>query len=254
MNRQSHAAARARDVESLVLAARESDRDAGSLWVALALLLGAFLVAISLPAHAGLYKWTDERGVVHYSDQMPPDVVNRASFQLNRQGITVGKTEQAKPVTRVVKDESEEQRARLAERERLIAQRRDKALIESYSNEREIELAKTRAVATIEGQVESAQSFVAQMQKRRDELESQKVTFAPRPVPGTIDREIETIDGEVARQKDFIAGKRKESATVGARYDADRQRFRELRGEPTGSVVTTGDGRVVATSQAGSAL
>jgi hypothetical protein len=62
-------------------------------------------------------------------------------------------------------------------------------------------------------------------------------------VPGSIVREIETIDEEVARQNEFIAAKRKESATVAARYDSDRQRFRELRGETGGSVVTTDDGR-----------
>jgi len=106
-------------------------------------------------------------------------------------------------------------------------------------------------VATIEGQIESAQAFIAQMQKRRDELDAKKSTFSPRPVPGEIVREIESIDAEVARQNTFITAKKKEAATVTARYDADKVRFRELRSE-TGSVVVADQARVA--SNGGAAL
>lgn len=224
------------------------DDDRGSMWLLPALLLGAFLVAIAVNAHAALYKWTDERGRVHYTDQLPAEAMNRERVELNRQGMPVKKAQASRPmVQRLAKTEDEEQRQRQAERERVIAQRRDRALVESYSNEGEIDLAKTRAMATIDGQVQSAEAFIAQMAKRREELEAKKGTYAPRPVPGSIAREIETIDAEIAHQNEFVASKRKEAATVGARYDADKLRFRELRGgAPSGSAITTVDGRIAA--------
>jgi hypothetical protein len=204
------------------------------------LLAGMLLLALSSHARATLYKWTDARGVVHYSDQLPPDAVDRARYELNRQGLPIRKTEAARPVVqRLAKTETEEQRAREAEREKVIAERRDKALLESYADPAEIDLAKSRAVATIDGQIQSAGAFIAQMQRRRDELESRKATYAPRPVPGEIAREILSIDDEIARQNEFIASKKKESATVAARYDADKQRFIELRAPTSGSVTTT---------------
>jgi hypothetical protein len=214
-----------------------------------ALLLFALVAAAAGRAHAALYKWIDEHGMVHYSDKLPVEAVNRANSELSRQAITLHRTEQARPATqRVAKTgDNDEQKAREAERERVLAQRRDRALIESYANEAEIDLAKSRAMSTIDGQVQSAHAFVAQMSKRRQELEDKKPTFAPRPVPGSIVREIETIDEEVARQNEFIAAKRKESAGVAARYDADKQRFRELRAGSTGGVVTSSDGRFAAT-------
>ncbi len=216
-------------------------------WIAFAvLLLGALLAGIPSNAHAGLYKWTDARGVVHYSDQLPPDAVNRASVELNRQGQTIRKTEQARAVVvqALPKGENEEEHQRQVQRAELIAKRRDRALVESYTNEGEIELAKSRAVATIEGQAQSAQSYITQMTKRRQELEAQKQTFAPRPVPGSIEREIETIDAEVVRQNEYVATKKKEAGAVGARYEADRQRFRELKGgDQSGSVLTSNSGR-----------
>lgn len=204
----------------------------------------AVLVLAASHAHAALYKWTDERGIVHYSDKLPPDAVNRANYELDRQGRTIHKTEQAHPVVqRVPKSETEEQKIREAERERMLALRRDRALVESYANESEIDLAKSRALATIDGQVQSAEGLVAQMLKRREELVSKETTYAPRPVPGEIKREIETIDDELAHQHEYIAAKKKESATVGARYDADKQRFHELRA-PVGTDVSNAAGRV----------
>ncbi|HLW11397.1 MAG TPA: DUF4124 domain-containing protein [Casimicrobiaceae bacterium] len=227
----------------------------GSSALFAALLVGAILVTVAATAQATLYKWTDERGVIHYSDQLPVDAVNRANYELSRNGLTVKKTEQARPVVqqRVPKNESEEQRMREAERERVIATRRDRALIESYTNENEIDLAKSRAVATIDGQVQSAAAFIAQMTKRREVLEGQKATFAPRPVPGAIEREIETIDEELVRQNELVAGKKKESAAVAARYESDKQRFRELH-NPAGPVITSSDGRYSASQPVGMAL
>lgn len=211
---------------------------------ATAFVLGVLFVAVAGHARAALYKWTDERGEVHYSDTLPADAVNRASSVLNRQGMTVHKTEQARPAAPqpIAKTETEQQKLRDAERAKVIAARRDRALVESYSSEAEIDLAKSRAIATIDGQVQSARAFIAQMAKRRQELVDKEPTYAPRPVPGSLLREIETIDGEVERQNAFIASKEKESASVAERYESDKQRFRELRGGTSGSVITS-DGR-----------
>jgi hypothetical protein len=212
---------------------------------ALVACCAVLFVAAAGDAHAALYKWTDERGIVHYSDTLPPEAVNRANYQLNQQGIAVRKTEQARPVLqRIPKNETEEQKLREEQRDRMLAERRDRALIESYADEAEIDLAKSRAIATIDGQVQSAEGLVAQMTKRRIELRDKEATYAPRPVPGEIKREIETIDTELGRQNDFIASKKRESATIAARYDADKQRFRELRAPAqSGAVVTSDDGR-----------
>ena len=155
-------------------------------------------------------------------------------------------TQQARAVTEnLPKAEAEAQKQRDADRGRVVAERRDRALLESYANEAEIELAKSRALATIDAQVTSAHGYVAQIQKRRKELEDKKSTYAPRPVPGEIPREIETIDAELARQDQFIAGKLREAANVAARYDADKQRFRELRTSAASGTLVNGDaGRV----------
>jgi hypothetical protein len=221
-----------------------------------ALLLCALAAAaVAGNAHGELYKWTDDHGVIHYSDKLPVEAVNRANAQLSRQGITLHRTEQMHAVAQQApKTESDAQKLREAERERVVAERRDKALIESYANESEIDLAKSRAIATIDGQLQSAHAFIAQISRRRKELEDKKATFAPRPVPGEIPREIETIDDEIGRQNDFIASKTRESSNVAARYDSDKARFRELKSAQSGAVITSSEARYSARQVEGIAL
>ena len=105
------------------------------------LVAGGLLFAMAPRAHAALYKWTDERGVIHYSDKMPPDALNRASVELNRDGTTVRKREQVKPVAqRAPKDETDEQRIRQEERDRVLASRRGESFV-TLTEPEETELA-----------------------------------------------------------------------------------------------------------------
>lgn len=201
----------------------------GSMWLLPALLAGIVLFAVANGAHAGLYKWTDEHGIVHYSDRLPPDAVNRASSQLNREGITIRKIGQAPTAAEQQARQAQEAQTRELDRERMLAARRDRALLDSYTNEHDIDLAKSRALATIEGQIASARSYVAQIVVRRDQLEAQQVGRPGKAVPPSSARELASIDRELGRQADFIAAKQKEAAAVTSRYDADKRRFLELK-------------------------
>ena len=205
----------------------------GSMWMLPALLVGVVLLAIATGAHAALYKWVDTQGIVHYSDRLPPDAVNRASTQLNREGVVVRKVGQVPTAAEQQARETQEKQKREQQHEKMLAERRDRALLDSYTNESDIDLAKTRALATIEGQITSARAYVAQIAKRRAQLEAQKAGVASKPVPAAIASELASIDGELARQAEFIAGKEKDAAATAARYDADKRRFHELKSSAT---------------------
>ena len=52
------------------------------------LALGLTLVAAS--AEAGkLYKWVDEKGVVHYGETIPPEYKDRASVEMSPRGVVI---------------------------------------------------------------------------------------------------------------------------------------------------------------------
>lgn len=191
-------------------------------------LIGLLLLAASGVGHATTYKWVDEKGVVHYSDKIPPEAVDKSRVELNSQGIPVKKTERALTPEQIRAQEQEQARATLVDKQRAEIARRDRALLSSYTTEKDIDLARERALRTIEAVVQSAESYAEKLSVRKAEAETKKASFAGKPVPAAIERELEAISVESAQQAELIAQKKREARAVRERYDADKQRWREL--------------------------
>src|SRR6266550_478902 len=95
-----------------------------------ALLALAFSIS-SVTSHAATYKWVDEKGVVHYTDKMPAEEINKGRVELNKQGVTVKATEAAPtPEQRQAKELEEQRKKELAKQQDEQA-RRDRALLSS---------------------------------------------------------------------------------------------------------------------------
>ncbi len=195
------------------------------------LLLGATLcvLAIAPPARGATYKWVDDKGVVHYTDQMPAEALNKGSVVLDKNGIPIRRNDPAlTPEQRRARAEEESRQQQLA-KERELVDRKDRALLSTYTTENEIELARTRALSTIDAQVQSSTAYSATLEKRRDQIEKRKSELGASPMPPALEREWQNISAELAKQDELLASKRKEIAVVNARYDADKKRWRELR-------------------------
>ena len=122
-------------------------------------LLGALIVGLvfSLPVTAKLYKWVDDQGITHYGETVPPEYANKNRAELNKAGRVV-KTEDAfTPEGRRAKNEAaakkrEEDKAAIAQ------QRYDQTLTNTYSNVKEIELARSRSLQHVDARIYSVDS------------------------------------------------------------------------------------------------
>lgn len=174
-------------------------------FVTIKLLLSFLLVALTLTAqHAyaegKIIKWVDDKGVTHYGDKPPmPDESKRQSSVLNKQGITIDKTnKEIEPETAATEnnDVSDEQK------------RYDRALLASYASIEEIELARKRNVRIDELTLEVL------MQKRRNMQAEPPEQF-----------------DKVALQKmeQQIRDQQKVIADINQRYENDKKRFTDLK-------------------------
>jgi hypothetical protein len=192
-------------------------------------LVLACAVGASSAALAATYKWVDDKGVVHYSDQMPTDALNKGSVVLDKNAIPIRRTDPALTAEQRRAKAEQDARAEQQAKEREAVDRRDRALLSTYTTENEIELARNRALSTIDAQVQSSTAYSATLGKRRDQLEKRKAELGENPMPPALEREWQNINAELAKQDDLLAVKRKEILVVNARYDADKKRWRELR-------------------------
>jgi hypothetical protein len=205
------------------------------------LLVAALLLAVS-PARAATYKWVDEKGVVHYTDKIPPEAVNKGNVEINKQGVTVRKTEPALTPEQRRARELEELRQQQLAREREEIDRRDRALLAIYTTESEIDLARRRALSTIDAQMQGASNYSTLLSRRKVELDAKKAALGGKPVPLVLERELANIDVELQKQVELIATKTKEIAVVNARYDLDKKRWSDLRAQAEASANATLNG------------
>jgi hypothetical protein len=195
---------------------------------ALAPIVLASLAAGASVGHATTYKWVDDKGVVHYSDRVPPEAANKSRVELNPQGVPVKKSERPPTPEQVKASEQERARMSAADKQREEIARRDRALLSSYTTERDIDLARDRALRTIEAVVQSAEAYAVKLEGRKAEAEAKKAGYAGKPVPAAIERELEAISVESAQQAELIARKKREAESVRKKYEADKERWREL--------------------------
>ena len=221
-------------------------------WKRSVLLAGVLLVlaltyAAARDARGETYKWVDDKGIVHYSDKMPPDAVNRAHVELDRQGRQVKKVDPALTAEQINARDADAERKKQEAKDQEAQARRDRALLASYTREEEVDLARMRALTTIDGQMQSARVYAAALSKRQQELADKKQSYGSKPAPAAVDREIESVDSELAKTNALIESKKQESLAVAAKYDTDKQRWRMLKSNADAAA------GVVSTSQTGGA-
>lgn len=196
--------------------------------IAVVLLGAILLLASGIAGAAGTYKWTDDQGVVHYTDHMPTDSVSKGATVLDKQGRAVKKIDPAPTAEQRKQMEADEEQRRELAKLQADQARKDRALTLSFSSEAEIDVARARAISTIEGQQKTIEAYIADMSRRQAELEKRKAALGTKPVPAALDNELDGVTAEVMRQNEVLRTKRDELVTVAAKYDAAKKRWREI--------------------------
>jgi len=158
--------------------------------------------------------------------------MSRAERKARRQEEREAKQQQKEEEQRLREEEKARELAeRAAAKEREEADRHDRALMQSFTSPEEIALSRSRAIATIDSQLQSSHAYIAQLTSRLADVEAKKTSYGNKPAPDSLEREIVSIDAEVQRQKELVEARKVEKAQTAARYDAFATRWRELKAE-----------------------
>src|SRR2546428_6958413 len=177
---------------------------------------------------AGTYKWTGEEGVVHYSDKAPAETPAKGATVLDKQGRPVKKIDPPLTPEQIKAKADEEERARALAKAKDVQARKDRALMQSYTSESEIDIARNRAISTIESQIKSAEAFSADLSRRQNNIAMQKAGYGGKRIPTKLERQSTSVDNELSRQTILIRQKQEELTLVTAKYDTIKQRWREI--------------------------
>ena len=198
-------------------------RNGAFLFAALALAYSA-----QIYAQQRMYKCVDAKGRVYYTQTPPKECLGRETQELSRQGQVLKRHEAALT--------PEKQAAREAERKKQIEEeqrareerRKNQALLNTYSSEKDIEEARSRALKQAEGAIKDTETKIAAGEKRRKALAAEKEFYAKKTPPAKLQDDIKNNEIEIKNETELLDAKKKEITAINAKYDEDKRRFLEL--------------------------
>jgi hypothetical protein len=135
-----------------------------------------------------------------------------------------------------LKEAKEQAKREAAEKKRAKDKKRlDTALLATYTDKKEIDLARDRNIQPAELAIKGIEPRLKVSQDRLEVLRLQFVEAqkTKSPVLASIKKEMNSAEKEVRRLKNELVKKKEEIENIKARFSADRKRFIELKqGKP----------------------
>lgn len=200
-------------------------------------LVGAGLfvaLTFSLHAQAKVYKWVDDHGITHYGEVMPSEYANKERDTINKAGLIEKRPEKIDPATIRAKEE-EDQKRKIEKQAEMEQKRRDSAMLNTYSNETEIDQARDRSLDLVNARVESNKMLLKSSNDTLDGLKSEVATRTRegKQIPQSLTNDIAQTEARVARYGAELTKSEEELTTVKARFDSEKELYRKLKGRTT---------------------
>jgi len=205
----------------------------------LVVLTAAALLAMPLAAQAQnreqyTYRCVGKDGKKYYGQTIPDACLGLPLEMINKQGFVVKRIDPEGDEKAKLAREEEAQKKRDAENAVKDSQRRSRALLATYTSEKDIQDSRNRALVENKKQIEETQGRIAEIKKRKErsekELELFKTSGKGTP-PARLKEEIDIAELDLKAQQSVLSSKRKDGELINARYDDDLKRYRELTGK-----------------------
>jgi len=191
-------------------------------------------MALSLSAEAKLYKWVDDRGVTHYGEVIPPEYANAERDSLKKSGLLEKRPEKSDPEAMRAKEEAEQKR-KVDSQASVAQQRRDSALLNTYSNEKEIDLALERSLVLINARIEGNKMLLLSSQEalagHNKEVETR--TQQGKKIPASLTKDVTHRETRVAKYTAELSKSEDDLASVKTRFENEKTLYRKLKSGTT---------------------
>ena len=197
------------------------------------LLLAAFAVT----AEAKLYKWVDDKGKTHYGETIPPEYADRDNVLLNEKGRIIKRNEKLTAEGKKAQEETEAKK-RVEDETAKEQRRKDKMLLNTYSNEKEIDLARDRNLQQVEALINSIQLLQKSAQESLEnyQTEAKENTASGKKIPASLRSDIADAENRINRLKSRLTKAQEKADKVRTDFGEDKKRYRELTGSTTEAI------------------
>ncbi|MCW8933096.1 MAG: DUF4124 domain-containing protein [Gammaproteobacteria bacterium] len=202
------------------------------------LLSGMIAIFLLLPcAYAGLNKWVDEKGQVHYGDRVPSEYLAKEHSQLNEQGVILRTSKALKTEEELSAEESNRKIKAAEDKKRLIKARkqalRDRVLLDTFTRESDLSLARDARIEAIDSQISLAETLIKNDEKKLAGVKGRidKIEKSGRVAPENLHKEVLSVGRQIQNNYAFIEDKTNERNEILETFKQDISRFRQLKKE-----------------------
>jgi hypothetical protein len=179
------------------------------------------------------YRCTGTDGKKYYGQTIPQACLGQPLELINRQGLVVKRIDpEGDEKARLAKEAEAEKRREMeaAQREVML---RNRALLATYTSEKDIEEARSRALREHDKQVKEVEARITDIRKRQERFEKDLAVYKEAgkgEPPARLREEIVNASIDLKAQQTLLEAKKKEALSINARYDDDRKRYAEATG------------------------
>jgi hypothetical protein len=195
------------------------------------------LLAVSFaPAAGAAFRCVDEKGLTHIGDTPPAGCANVVMYETSPSGMTLRKIDPTPTPEQLKAKQDELDRMRDSAKGQAEQKRKDTALLNTFSGEKEFDVVRDRNIEPLRGRIKSAEERIKAVEKRQKEIEeemefykagkSKARSLAP---PAQLSADLARVSGEQATLKANIVRYEAEIEQLKARFDADKKRWMALK-------------------------
>lgn len=192
------------------------------------LILILFIFIFAQSSSAALKRCVDDEGRSHYYNKIiPPECEHKETVEMNKQGVVINKT----MIKSEVKQPEQDKAAQVAAEQKLLEKtRRDAVLLNTYTSEEEIDLARERNVHPVELTIVGIEKRLEITSAHLNNLQNQAVEAekAGSPTLDGIQRDIVPAQREVTNLQNELTENQRRIENIKIRFDTDKKRFVEL--------------------------
>lgn len=202
--------------------------------LALALIAstGTALEAIGAGVDARVrYKWRDEGGNLHFSDNLPPEAVKLGYEMVNGQGVVVRRVERAKTDEELAAAKAEAEKKAEEKRRADDITRGDAQMLAAYPAEEDLRKSLQAQIDLIAQNIQATEVGIASQEKSLAErlVHAAEQERTGKPVPPVVTKQIETLKKGIADQKAFLARRTADRAAMEKQLVDDIEHYRKLK-------------------------
>ncbi len=199
------------------------------------LLAISIALVLASSAQAGLYRWVDDNGKVHFSDKVPAAASKKTHTKLNKSGDITGQIDPAAKQRKLDRIEARnKEKEQLAEIRRMKAkaqakiQQKDDNLLSTYENENELVRFFMSKIKMVEGHTKILEAQNQVLNKKVDKLKVKATNTEHDPTLKTIAKKIVNINKTLEQYQQALNENDKQLLNLTKNYQSDLARFKEL--------------------------